>query len=169
MKKIILSLIIICAVTVTAFAEYPPEGWTDNVVEGIDRARKENKKLLLDFSGSDWCIWCQKLEKEIWLTPQFKEWAKDNAVTVLLDFPQSIELSRETKIQNRLLGKFFRVKGYPTVIVLDSDLSPLLQTGYREETPEEYIQHIEEDTNIRVKSNEAFVKSFTDLIDQYLR
>ncbi len=79
---------------------------------------KENKKLLLDFTGSDWCGYCKKLEAEVFTTPDFATFAKDY-VLVRLDYPRRKELPAAEKQQNAALQKQYKIEGYPTVIVLD--------------------------------------------------
>ena len=168
LKLSIIVLIISMAITLPAFAEYPPAGWTDSITEGIAQAEREGKMLLLDFTGSDWCVWCKKLDSEVWYTPQFEAWSKDNLVKVFLDFPQNRDLSDEQKLQNQLLQQYFGVKGFPTIFLLDSNLKPLLQTGYHQGGPEEYIRHLQEDRNLNVDSPEEFRTAFRGVIEEYI-
>jgi len=164
MRYVLLTLVL-SLVAVAAFAEYPPEGWTTSITEAINRAEKDDKMILLDFLGSDWCGWCEQLEKEVWETPEFIQWADDNLIKVFIDFPQNIELTKSRRSQNRALKKFFGVRGYPTVFLLDSDLTPLLKTGYRKGGAKEYIRHLMEDRNIEVKSPETFSQEFREFIE----
>jgi len=163
---IILALIL--GSTLPAFAEYPPQGWTDSITEGIAQAEREGKMLLLDFTGSDWCVWCEKLDSEVWNTPEFKAWSGENLVKVFLDYPQSINLSEDQLRQNQLLKQYFGIKGYPTIFLLDSNLTPLLQTGYHEGGPGEYIRHLKEDRNLRIDSPEEFRTNFRGVIEEYI-
>ncbi len=169
-KSILLIVIITISLAFAfpVFAEYPPQGWNDSITEGIAQAEREGKMLLLDFTGSDWCVWCSKLESEVWTTPEFESWSRENLVKVFLDFPQTISLSDEQKLQNQLLQQYFGVKGYPTIFLLDSNLTPLLQTGYHEGGPGEYIRHLQEDRNLNVDSPEAFRTSFRGVIEEYI-
>ena len=166
MRRIMFIAIILLAFTLPLFAEYPPEGWTDSITEAIVQAEREDKMILLDFTGSDWCGWCQKLESEVWDTSEFDSWANDNLVKVFLDFPHNINLSNEQIQQNQLLQQDFGVRGYPTIFLLDSDLTPLLKTGYREGGPAEYIRHLEEDRNLQVESPEDFIREFRGIIEE---
>ena len=93
-------------------------GWGDNYQEALATAAKENKKVLLDFTGSDWCGWCIKLKKETFDQPQFKEFADKNLVLVEVDFPQGKSLSPEVKKQNDALQQQFHVEGFPTLVLL---------------------------------------------------
>ena len=167
MKSIFLIILVI--ITVSAFADdYPPEGWTTDIKEAIIMAEKENKMLLLDFSGSDWCYWCKKLESEVFYTKEFQDWSEDNLVKVFLDFPQNIELTDDIKRQNQVLQEYFGVSGFPTIFILSSNLEPLLRTGYKEGGPQNYIQHIKEDRNLKVDSAETFNADFKRIIETYI-
>ena len=168
LKTTILILLVLSAFSLPVFADYPPSGWTDSITEGIAQAEREGKMLLLDFTGSDWCIWCKRLNSEVWSTPEFQAWSEENLVKVFLDYPQNISLSDKQKLQNQLLQQYFGIKGFPTIILLDSNLTPLLQTGYREGGPEEYIRHLKEDRNLRVDSPEEFRTNFRGVIEQYI-
>jgi len=160
--------VILLTSVMPVFAEYPPRGWTDSITDGIARAERENKMLLLDFTGSDWCVWCKKLESEVWSTPEFKAWADDNLVKVFIDYPQTIDLSDDQRMQNELLKQYFGIEGYPTIFLLDSNLTPLLRTGYKEGGPAEYIRHLKEDRNLRVDSPEEFRTNFRGVIEEYI-
>ena len=71
--------------------------------------------MLLFFTGSDWCGWCIRLQKEVFRTPEFTKWANENVVLVELDFPRNKPLTPELQKQNYELQQVFGVQGYPTV------------------------------------------------------
>lgn len=164
-------MIIICALALLSaaavFAEYPPRGWTESIAEGAARAEAEGKMLMIYFAKSDTCPWCMKLESEIWETAEFKRWSRDNAVMVFTDFPEDIAQSEVTAAQNRALKQYFDVTRYPTIFLLDSDLTPLLKTGYREGGPEKFIRHIEKDRNLKARSADKFQADLKNLIERY--
>ena len=169
MKRLILITILSAVAAGSLFADYPPEGWTDSITEAIAEAEREDKMLLLDFTGSDWCGWCKRLDNEVWKTQVFQNWADDNLVMVFLDFPQSIELSDEIRKQNYILQQMLGVQGYPTIWLLDSDLTPLLRTGYREGGPEEYIRHLTEDQLALAESDaDGFRTGFRSGIEEHI-
>ena len=64
--------------------------------------------VLMDFTGSDWCGWCIKMDKEIFSTPEFQKYAQANLVLVELDFPHKKQLPPATKQQNDALAKTVR-------------------------------------------------------------
>jgi thioredoxin-related protein len=95
--------------------------WLTDVPTALAKAKAENKVVLLDFTGSDWCGWCKKLKAEVFDTPQFAAFAKVNFIMVELDFPHSHPQSDELKQANTALAEKYDVHGFPTVIVLNAD------------------------------------------------
>ena len=89
--------------------------WHDNIDKAITISKEENKPLFLFFTGSDWCGWCIRLQKEVFTTPEFKAWAKEKVILVELDFPRKTPQIETIKNQNMQLQQFFAVRGYPTV------------------------------------------------------
>ena len=124
---------------------YASEGWETDFEKASAKAKAEGKYMLIDFSGSDWCGWCIKLDKEVFSKAAFKAYAKDNLVLVLADFPSDkSKQSIATQKQNQELASKFGVKGFPTVYVLDSSAKPIAKTGYQAGGPEAYVSHIKE-------------------------
>ncbi|WP_367773276.1 thioredoxin family protein [Flavobacterium sp. WC2421] len=89
--------------------------WHTDVKEAIAIGNKEHKPLLLFFTGSDWCGWCIRLQKEVLLTPEFAKWAKENVVLVELDYPRRTPQTPEIKKQNNDLQQAFAIQGFPTI------------------------------------------------------
>jgi len=89
--------------------------WETNLEAATKVSLKTKKPLLLFFTGSDWCGWCIRLQKEVLKTPEFAAWAKDNVVLVELDFPRRTPQQPEIQQQNAQLQQDFQVRGYPTV------------------------------------------------------
>ena len=112
MKKIIITLVFVLgSISLQAQELY----WETNVNKAIEVSKKTKKPLLLFFTGSDWCGWCIRLQKEVLRTPEFATWAKDNVVLVELDYPRSKPQTNEIKQQNGQLQQIFGIQGYPTV------------------------------------------------------
>ena len=117
--------------------------WLDNYEQALEKAKNSNKILILFFTGSDWCTWCNKLESEVLITPEFNQIAGDKFVFLKLDFPRESAISAQTREQNRQLQMRFDVHGFPTLVLLD----PLQErqigvTGYRSGVPKEYANHL---------------------------
>ncbi len=112
MKKIIVTLVFVLgSISIQAQELY----WETNVNKAIEVSKKTNKPMLLFFTGSDWCGWCIRLQKEVLKTPEFAAWAKQNVVLVELDYPRSKAQTNEIKQQNGQLQQIFGIQGYPTV------------------------------------------------------
>jgi thioredoxin-related protein len=112
MKKIILIAFFFVGLSVSQAQELK---WYTNVKEAATVSKKEKKPLMLFFTGSDWCGWCIRLQKEVLKTPEFSKWAKKNVVLVELDFPRRTPQDSITKRQNNELQQAFGIQGYPTV------------------------------------------------------
>ena len=89
--------------------------WETNVNKAMEVSSKTKKPLLLFFTGSDWCGWCIRLQKEVLKTPEFAAWAKDNVVLVELDYPRRTPQTPEIKTQNNELQQAFSIQGFPTI------------------------------------------------------
>ncbi len=120
--------------------------WHSNMEEASAISIKEKKPMLLFFTGSDWCGWCIKLQKEVFQTPEFKKWAAKEVVLVELDFPRRKELPKAIKDQNNELQRLFMVRGYPTVWFVAPEknntaaLTRLGSTGYVAGGPENWLK-----------------------------
>ena len=120
--------------------------WMTSVPEAKVKAEKEKKLLLLDFTGSDWCGWCKKLDSETFSKSEFADYAKKNLVLVTVDFPTpKVPQSDELKLANKDLAKKFEVSGYPTLVVMKPDGTVVWkQVGYLEGGPAALIAKIDE-------------------------
>src|SRR5690242_19664467 len=101
MKKTLLALALGFVVATVSAAE---SGWITDAAKAQETAKAEKKLVLLDFTGSDWCGWCIKLHKEVFSTPEFEKYAKENLVLVEVDFPRKKQLSAEQKTANGALA-----------------------------------------------------------------
>ncbi len=113
--------------------------WRTDYAQALETAKAEKKMVLLDFTGSNWCGWCKKLDREVFSTPEFKEYAQKNLVLVKLDFPRGIEQPAAEKAQNERLAKQFNIEGFPTIIVLNSEGKPVGELGYMEGGPGVFV------------------------------
>lgn len=125
MKTIALSILaLITTITFASAKEIiaePKKGWSDNYAASLAQAKEEKKMVLLDFTGSDWCGWCVKLDEEVFSKGPFKSFAKKNLVLVELDYPHGKTQSDEVKKQNSELKSKFAISGYPTLILVDAE------------------------------------------------
>lgn len=140
MKKHIVTLIALLALIVQVNAA--ELDWQTDLPKAQAQAKTEKKLVMLDFTGSDWCGWCIKLNKEVFSKPEFVEYAKKNLVAVEVDFPNKKKLSAAQKQANDALAKKYGIKGYPTIIVLDSEGKKVGELGYKP-NPTSFIAELE--------------------------
>ncbi len=118
--------------------------WLTDYNEARKLAAEENKILFLSFSGSDWCGWCIKLDREVLETPEFRGWAAKNAILVKIDFPTGIPQSAAQKSHNEALARYYGVEGFPTVVLAGTDGREIARTGYRDGGAAAYVKHLEQ-------------------------
>lgn len=119
--------------------------WMTDFEAAKQKAAAEGKDLLMDFSGSDWCGWCIKLDEEVFSKPAFIEEAGKSFVFVLLDFPRDKSgQSSDLQAQNKRLAEQFSIQGYPTVILAKADGTSYAETGYLEGGPEAFLANLKE-------------------------
>ena len=117
MKKIIIALLMFAG---SFAAEAQELVWETNVTKAMAISNETKKPLLLFFTGSDWCGWCIRLQKEVLKTPEFAAWAKENVVLVELDYPRKAPQTEEIKKQNNELQMAFGIQGFPTIILANA-------------------------------------------------
>ena len=91
--------------------------WHTDMNKAMKISKKEKKPLMLFFTGSDWCGWCIKLQKEVFFTPKFEKWAKDNVVLVELDFPEERSSQKNLSNKMRAFSKLFRLEAIQLFIL----------------------------------------------------
>ena len=96
--------------------------WETSINKAIERSNIEKKPMLLFFTGSDWCGWCIKLQNEVFRTPEFTTWAKQNVILVDLDFPRRTPQADDLKAQNNSLQQTFGIQGFPSIRIVNAGL-----------------------------------------------
>lgn len=134
MKKIAIALLLVIG-SLTVQAQ--DLTWHTDMKKAMEVSKKTKKPLMLFFTGSDWCGWCMRLQKEVLKTPEFAKWANENVVLVELDFPRRTPQQPEIRQQNMELQQSLQVMGYPTVWFVNAtkkgdqfSLDRLGSTGY---------------------------------------
>ncbi|MDF1698733.1 MAG: thioredoxin family protein [Saprospiraceae bacterium] len=144
LRVAILALFVISATFMnaqTSMADYEPEneGWLVDINKAYELSKETNKPILANFTGSDWCGWCKRLTKSVFVHDEFKEWAKKNVILLELDYPKRKQLPAQIVQQNQSLQRAFGIRGYPTIFVFDLDkneknefsISALGKTNYK--------------------------------------
>ena len=118
--------------------------WQTDVPKALAAAKSENKMVLLDFTGSDWCPACIRFDKDALNTDKFAAYAKEHLELVLLDFPESKPQDAGLKAANAALQKQYNVEGFPTYVLLNPDGKEIgRQLGYAPGGPEAFIAKLE--------------------------
>ncbi|MBP7316554.1 MAG: thioredoxin family protein [Chitinophagaceae bacterium] len=124
--------------------EVKPGEWLTDWDQAIAVAKKQNLPILVDFTGSDWCGWCKKLDKEVFSQDEFINYARKNLVLLKLDFPHNIPQSEEMKAANRKKMNEFNIEGFPTIVLVNAEGKEIARTGYRPGGAESYINHLQD-------------------------
>jgi protein disulfide-isomerase len=141
MKHFLITVTSMLALAVASFAG--ETAWLDNFEAAKKQAAEENKPILINFTGTDWCGWCIKLEKEVFSKEEFLKYAKENLILMEVDFPRKKKQAENLTVQNKALDKEFKIEGYPTVFLIDSKGKKLSEDiGYREGGAQAYVDHL---------------------------
>jgi protein disulfide-isomerase len=133
-------LLAACAAALIAVTAARAAEWTEDYAAAAAQAKKEHKMILLDFTGSDWCVWCQRTDKEVFETQKFKAFADQKLVLVKVDFPKSRPMPDAVKAQNAKLQEKFGVEGLPMLVVLSPNEKVVFtQEGYKEGGPDAFL------------------------------
>jgi protein disulfide-isomerase len=118
--------------------------WRNDLPGALQQARSENKLVLLDFTGSDWCPWCIKFDHDVLSTENFAAYAGQKLELVKVDFPRHTAQPDDLRRANAALAAQFNVDGYPTYVLLDANGRELgRQVGYQEGGPQAFIAELD--------------------------
>ena len=169
MKKSCLAACIVLAAFVALAKTSTPEGWLDDYDAALKKAAAEEKHIIVDFSGSDWCIWCKRLDKEVFDTDVFRKAAAEKYVLLMVDSPSKKSLlSPKAAKENPKLVEKFGVKGFPTVVVLNPKGEEVCRLGYEKGGPEKYLETL--DAAIREAPDlKKYIKPIEDVLNRHDR
>lgn len=129
---------------VLAGKQAPSLPWVHSWEQASKESKASGKPILMDFTGSDWCIFCIKLKHEVFETEAFRQWAADKVVLMEVDFPRSFDLDPFLISQNEALAGKYGIQGYPTVVFTNADGGKLGSLGYREGGPAVWLKAADE-------------------------
>lgn len=117
--------------------------WLTDLDAAKAQGVKENKPVLVDFTGSDWCPPCKALHKQVFESAEFAAVASQY-VLVELDYPKSKPQSPELKAKNAALSKQFGITGFPTVLLLDAKSGEVFgkTVGFGGQTAKDYLDKL---------------------------
>lgn len=149
----------------TAFAGSSAAGAAapDWIIDDMDRAlaaaRSSRRYLLVNFTGSNWCGWCIRLEREVFSHQHFRQEAGRDLVLVALDFPRPTTQSEEVVRRNAEWQRRLEVRGFPAVFLTDAEGRPFARTGYREGGVTRYLAHVRELVALRRGQEELVARA----------
>lgn len=127
--------------------------WETDFESAKQKAGKEHKSILLNFSGSDWCGPCIRMRKDIFESDVFKSYAEGNLVLLNADFPRlkKNQLAKDLQRKNDLLADKYNAKGiFPLTILLSADGKVLYSwDGLPDNTPEQFVSKIKGLVNVK--------------------
>jgi protein disulfide-isomerase len=123
---------------------YEAGTWIVNYPQALQYAEALGRPVLINFTGSDWCIWCKKLSSEVFTQDAFLAYARENLVLLKIDFPQKIKLDPAEQKANEELAGQFGIEGFPTIVLVDAKGEEIARTGYQQGGAEKYVQHLQE-------------------------
>ncbi|HEY8649891.1 MAG TPA: thioredoxin fold domain-containing protein [Chthoniobacterales bacterium] len=141
--KNFISLLIAVGLTLISITASAESSWVTDYKKAQEDAKAGKKLMLLEFTGSDWCGWCMKLDKEVFSTPEFQNYASRNLILVKLDFPRRRPQTEALKKQNEQLAQKYGIQGFPTIIVLNGQGEKVGELGYMEGGPSPFLAKLE--------------------------
>ncbi len=150
-KRWVNLLLILITLSSLLSSAHAAVNWVNDFEAAKKKAAIEKKDMLLFFSGSDWCHWCQKLDKEVFSQEKFAREAEKDFILVNLDFPRKKELEKSIKEQNQQLQKTYGIRGFPTVILTDATGIPYAKTGYQQGGVDVYLAQLRNFHNLEAK------------------
>lgn len=118
--------------------------WLTDFPAALKEAKAQKKLVLANFTGSDWCPWCQKLQREVFSTPDFQQYAKEHLVLLEIDFPQRKPQSEALKQQNKELADRYHIEGFPTIVLLDPEGQEVASLGYVPGGPKPFLDKVDQ-------------------------
>lgn len=142
MQKILLTTLLCLVITVNVRSQGAGDNWLTDFELAKKTAAEKKLPILADFSGSDWCGWCLKLDREVFSKKEFKEYAGKNLVLFLADFPRRKKQDDKLKKQNSDLAEKYSVQGFPTVLLMDAEGKVFATAGYEPGGAAAYVGHL---------------------------
>lgn len=144
--------------------------WLTNVEQAQQLAAAEGKAVLVDFTGTDWCVYCREMHRKVLDTPAFEAYAAPKFVCVEMDLPHKPLLPPEQLEYNRSIVKRYGVTGYPTLLVLNAAgevtggfIGGKAELGYVREQLEIALQNAQDLPRLEQLQGEARVRALKNL------
>ncbi len=131
----------VAALSASAFGN-TLEGWSTDLEKALEKAKAENKSVLVEFTGSDWCPPCIAMRKNVFSKKEFVTAASKKFILVELDFPKA---DKELKEKNQPFAEQYKIEGFPTVVLLGADGKEFTRF-FASQFPktEDFLKHLDE-------------------------
>ena len=105
--------------------------WMRDLDAAAEKAAAEQKLLLVEFTGSDWCKFCTLQKNKVLDTPVFTAWVQKHCIPVEIDVPNDVyrvggELQKR---RNSRICEEFNVMNFPSLKIMSPELVVL--GGYK--------------------------------------
>lgn len=124
-----------------------PTEWLTDIASAKEAATQENKMILLNFSGSDWCAPCIKMKRDVFESEVFKQYAEENLVLLRADFPRlkKNQPAKEQVQHNEALAEKYNSLGkFPFTVLLDTEGKVIKAwDGYSNQTPDDFVKQLQ--------------------------
>lgn len=117
--------------------------WQTNYENALNQAKASGQPIILFFTGSDWCGWCNRLEEEVFDTAEFANLSGNKFIFLKIDYPLYTALSPQITAQNKQLKKRYDIKSFPTLVIIDPQEQQIGTTGYRAGGARQYATHLD--------------------------
>ena len=122
MKKIIFSLLFVLGFSFMSFGQSHEVKWQEDYDKAVKQAQKQDKPILLFFTGSDWCGPCKMLVEDVFESNKFAKIAEESFVVYEADFPRNRDMLTKKQLKNNyFLKTMYSVSSYPTIIIIDKN------------------------------------------------
>lgn len=142
-----------------SLASFGGNAWLNDFAKAKELAAKENRALLVNFTGSDWCGYCIRLQDAVFSKREFTTAAAKDYVLVAIDQPRRKKLAQPLHEQNAKLVHEYGIEGFPTVLLMDADGNTFGRLGYKEGGPDVYLEHLKGFAGNRKELGELRAKS----------
>ncbi len=150
--KSILSILFTISLFANLSAEEPQESaivqeqnqlkWYEHYQDAVAQAKSVDKPIFILFTGSDWCSWCQKFEKEVLSQATFSNSVADDFVFLKIDFRLDLKNHTEKFNEYQALKTRYGARGFPSVVVVNQDEEIMGVTGYLPGGASSYATHL---------------------------
>ena len=143
--------------------------WLTDLPRAQAQAKQERKLVLLFFHGSDWCPTCAEMQKQVFDSTAFANYARKMLVLVDVDFPEKQKQSADLQRANLALKARFNLsllngEGFPTLVLLaDSGETLFQETGYFGGGPAEVLAKLQHHAGLLKDERPIAAGSFKDL------